>query len=50
MNQKPTKFQSNGKSIRIISAVLLAGACTSTVWAANIPSGTVSGSGSGVYT
>jgi hypothetical protein len=52
MNQKPTKqlpFRSLGKRRQILVAILLAGACTSTVLAGNIPSGTVSGSGSGPY-
>ena len=55
MNQKPTKlrqlpFSYSGKSFRIFVAILLAGACTGRALAGNIPSGTVSGSGSGVYT
>lgn len=59
MYQKPTNdsvhlsqilnLRSTGKSLRIFLGVLLAGACAGTALAGNIPSGTVSSSGSGPY-
>lgn len=59
MNQKPNNpkqsslgqflnLRSTGKSARIFLAILLAGTCAGRVWAqGDIPSGTISGSGTG---
>lgn len=58
MNQKPTElkqrlFSNGGVSaspfLRIFLGVLLAGACAGTASAGNVPSGSISGSGSGPY-
>lgn len=44
-------LRSVGKSTRIFLAILLAGVCAGTAWAqGDIPSGTISGSGTGPYT
>jgi hypothetical protein len=45
MNQRPIKL----RPFRIFLGVLIAGAYAGTAWAGNLPSGTVSGSGSGPY-
>jgi hypothetical protein len=65
MNQKPTllrrhfsctdgsqflKLRSTGRCSRILLVVTLAGACAGTVWAQDVPSGTITASGSGIYT